>query len=253
MRVELADERAVLRIDDERRVVLAIPPHLRARDDCVGVLVFRQGPRPLRGVRVLGGLYRVHEVGRVADEGVAHVGDEAGVHLRAVLVGDGAGRDDVADALVAAPDVEVREVWRKEEEVDALRDVERGDFPDDRKGRVVDYHAPRGVAVCLVVAARPERAHDLAPAEVVFAHRPVAHRLVDVRRRVAVVGCLARLELVEEAVVVEECVLFDAHAMPLLARARRDAVPPMKLRCCPCAWAPRGTARASAWAACRRA
>ena len=111
-------------------------------------------------------------------------------------------RDDVVHAHASRSDSEIGQVRREQEVVDFLLIVPSDDFRQDGKRRVVNHHAPVRVVERLVVAARPERAHDLSALQRVFLYRPRLDRLVHVLRRVAVVRRLLRLELFEEAVVV---------------------------------------------------
>ena len=53
----------------------------------------------------------------------------------------------------------------------------------------------------LIIAAGPERPHNAARVDAVLSAGPVSHRVIDQRRRVAVVGGQLRLELVDELLV----------------------------------------------------
>ena len=142
------------------------------------------------GVELRGRAHRVLAV---------EVGDEARVHLRAVLVGYVAIGGYVAHVQVAP--AEKRERGREDEERDAALQVESDYLDFERERRVVHHDAPLGVFLVLEVPARVERAHELRAVEAVLACRPVGHGVVHHVWRVAVVGRLLRLEFPRERVV----------------------------------------------------
>ena len=146
------------------------------------------------------GLYRRGEVGRRADDVVGiEVGDERRVDHGAVLVGDLAVAEQVGDVL--AEPRERRECRPEQQEPDAVRAVPPDDLGLDGEGRVVDHDAPLGVVEALIVAAWVERAHERGAVDPVGGGGPVGDGVVDLGRRVAVVGCPLVLELLEELVV----------------------------------------------------
>ena len=183
----------------------------RRRQHRVGVDVFRQGlALPLRergGIRLA---HRPREVGGGLDDERPQVRRERGRHDRAVLVGDLRVRRDDARA---ATDEAKRGQPRAEDEVGLLAvAVEAADLRADGEGRVVDDDAPLRIVGVLEVAAGEERADDgRSGVEAVVGEYPVADGGVDERRRIAVVGRLLRLELLDEAVVVVELGLLDSH------------------------------------------
>ena len=86
----------------------------------------------------------------------------------------------------------------EEEERDAVLDVELAYLREDGERRIVHDHLAAAVIELLVVASRIERSHYLRWVDVVFGASPVLYDLVDLWRRVAVIGCLLRLELLLE-------------------------------------------------------
>ena len=75
------------------------------------------------------------------------------------------------------------------------------DLRQDAEGRIVDDDAAGLVLLLLVVAARIERPDEVLLVQPVLAGHPVGDGLVDLLRRVAVVGRVLRLELVQELLV----------------------------------------------------
>ena len=79
--------------------------------------------------------------------------------------------------------------------------VELHDLRQDRKRRIVHDHASRLVLLGGVVSARIEWPHEPRALHVVPARHPVGYRVIYELRRVAVVRCLFRLELLQELVI----------------------------------------------------
>ena len=79
--------------------------------------------------------------------------------------------------------------------------VELHDLRQDRKRRIVHDHAARLVLLGGVVAARIEWPNEPRALHVVPARYPVGYRVIYKLRRVAVVRCLFRLELLQELVI----------------------------------------------------
>ena len=89
----------------------------------------------------------------------------------------------------------------EEEKLHAVLRVPLDDLRQDAEGRVIHDDAAGLVLLLLVVAARIERSDEVLPAESVLSGHPVGDGLVDLLRRVAVVGRVLCLELVQELLV----------------------------------------------------
>ena len=83
------------------------------------------------------------------------------------------------------------------------------DLRQDAEGRIVDDDAAGLVFLLLIVAARIERPDEVLLVQTVLAGHPVGDGLVDLLRRVAVVGRVLRLELVQELLVL----VFAFHGL----------------------------------------
>ena len=153
-------------------------------------------------VFLIAGLQGVAEVGRGHGQHVRpfEACEEANIHLRAVVEGERVAAEHGGAARMPRM-AEHGQRRREEEERNAARQVKVHDLREDGEWRVVDYHAALRVLRVRVVAAREERAHDLRAVDAVAALGPRQDRLVHVRRRVSVVRGVARLELVDELVV----------------------------------------------------
>ena len=103
----------------------------------------------------------------------------------------------------------------EEEEAHAVVLVEVQYLCEDGERWVVDDDAALGVFLRLVIAARVEGADEVLAADLVLVLDPLGHGLVDHGGRVAVVGRLLRLELVEkfEVLLVLAQVLARSHAL----------------------------------------
>ena len=137
---------------------------------------------------------------------------------RAVCVGNVAIADDVVNMHAALP-TQAGERRSEQEEPHAVLNVERLNLGEYRERRVVHHAAAVRVVERLVIAARPERPHDV----IVGDSPPVAHiaehNVIDFGRRVAVVGGLLGLELLDEAVVILERYARLAQLVPLKTKA----------------------------------
>ena len=124
-------------------------------------------------------------------------------HHRAVLVGDvGVAQDVVRIHHMRPPrSAKARHGRREQEEPHSVDDVEVAYRRQHRERRVVDHHAAVGVLFALVVAIRPERAHEVSPVQSVSVGHEVSHHVVDFGWRVAVVGRFLRLELLDKRAV----------------------------------------------------
>ena len=125
--------------------------------------------------------------------------DIAGLDDGPVLVGYLCPAWYVADLCVAA--AEQRQGWREQEELDAMITVKAHDLCQDRKRRVVDHDVPVLVVLFLVVSAWIEWPDELLPVELVLIGYPCRDGLINDVRRIAVVGRLLWLKLVQELVV----------------------------------------------------
>ena len=79
--------------------------------------------------------------------------------------------------------------------------VKPADLGEDRKRRVVDYHAAIRVVRVLIVAAREEGPQNLSVAQPVVLHRPIPDCRVDVLRGIAVIRGQFSLELIGKRLV----------------------------------------------------
>ena len=204
------------------------PLRPRGGDDVVGILVLGDGlPRRLepRVVRLVQPAPKLRL--RLEDVLPVQVRHEARAHDGAVLVGDVGIADDVVD-LHAAPAAEAGERRRKQEEPDAVLEVERLDPGEDGERRVVDHDAALRVLEGLVVAARPERPHDVRLLNAPSLSHVVEHDGVHLRRRVAVVRGPLRLELLDEALVVVEALPALAHVPPRARLLAGMVAPPSR-------------------------
>ena len=176
--------------------------HPRAGQHLVGHRERRHGFLSDLAVLRLGNGDRVAEVGCGHGQ---HVGrlearEKRAANHRAIVEGDVA----VAEYRRAAgmPRVsDARQRRSEKEESDPALEVEAHDLREDGERRIVDHDAVGGVLRVRVVAAGEERAHRLRAVDAVTVHAPRQYCLVHVRRRVRVVARVARLELVDELVV----------------------------------------------------
>ena len=197
--------RAVLSPHHELNAVLAPSLHHGGGDNVIGVLVLRQ-------IHVLAPVQLVHlgidglaERGRCAgDDALVVARDEARPHNHAVLVLDVAAAQDVAHAHACLRAGKKRQRRREQEEWDAARKVELANLGKHRERRVVEHDHAVGVIKALVIPAGIKRTHHFRRVDAVLGARPVLDDLVHLRRRVAIVGGLLRLELLDEALVVLE-------------------------------------------------
>ena len=122
---------------------------------------------------------------------------------------------------------------RKQEKRDLPLCIEADDLRQDREGRVVDDNSAFRIGLVQIVPVRMKRAKKRGGAELVLFAHPFGDCFVDLRRRVAVVGGLLRLELLLEGlilrIVIEESELIPVGAhtsissAALLSRSLRTA------------------------------
>ena len=79
-----------------------------------------------------------------------------------------------------------------------MRKVEFDDLRTQRKRRIIDHDTAFGVGERLIVAVRPERTNKSTPVDAVLFGNPVRDGVVDILRRVAVVGRLFASKLLHE-------------------------------------------------------
>ena len=103
----------------------------------------------------------------------------------------------------------------KQEERDVLRGVKVQDLGEDAEGWVVNHHILRPILFGLIVSARIERTDEVLPVDLVLLGHPVRDSIVHDVRRVAVVGRLFGLELVQEVVVLVVA-FFAAVVVPVV-------------------------------------
>ena len=217
MAVERRDGAGLPHAHLEGDAVLGEPRHEGGGDDIVGVGVFGQLLVEFLVVLVGGGLHGLVEAraGLEADGAVFEVGEERGVHACTVLVDNGRTARESRGGGGGGGGGEKGQGRGEEEEAHAVVLVEVQYLCEDGEGRVVDDDAALGVFLRLVVAARVEGAHEVLAADLVLVLDPLGHGLVHHGGRVAVVGRLLRLELVEkfEVVLVFAQVLTSRHAL----------------------------------------
>ena len=139
--------------------------------------------------------------GRLRDDVAAVAGHKRSVHDCAVFVLDIGVADQVVHPhghLLARKRGQAR---REKEEGNPAIKVKLADFGQNRKRRIVQDGAAGRVGKALIITAGPERPHDAARIDAVLPASPVAHRVIDQRRRVAVVGGQLRLEFLDELLV----------------------------------------------------
>ena len=137
---------------------------------------------------------------------ISKIGNKTRANICPVFIGDAARHRQI----VARPGcgAKKRQCRRKEEKLDAALCVKSADLREDRKRRVVDHHAAVRVGLVLIVASGVKWPNNRRALQAVVLQSPVADHLVDVLRRVAVVGGELRLELIHKGVV-----LFGALAL----------------------------------------
>ena len=108
-----------------------------------------------------------------------------------------------------------RQTRREQDIAHAVLVVPGADFAENRKGRIVDHDAPCGIVGAFVIRAGIEGTDDLSAVQAVVLHGEVPHGAVDVVRRVHVVRCEIRLELVDEGLV-----LFSALGLHVAPEGR---------------------------------
>ena len=195
--VEFTDETGVRPAHLEVLPVNTHPAAARRRDDAIRELVLRQFFRLRAPIRLVDLVNERVKVGRRLDEIVAHVRVERRPHVRPVRVGDRAmSRDKVRPA--AGGNGELGQARREQEIADPIPVVELQNLRHNGEGRIIQHDAVLRIVEVLEVAAGPKRADDLRTVEAVLIRRPVRDRVVDVLRRVAVVGGFRRLELLDE-------------------------------------------------------
>ena len=113
--------------------------------------------------------------------------------------------------IVACPgrDAKKRQRRRKEEKSDAALRVKSADLREDRKRRVVDHHAAVRVGLVLIVASGVKWPNNRRALQAVVLQSPVADHLVDVLRRVAVVGGEFRLEFIHKFLIILAAFALD--------------------------------------------
>ena len=82
-----------------------------------------------------------------------------------------------------------------------MLEIKIHDFRQNRERRIVDNDASVWILRTLVVSAGKERTDDFSASQPVLCDRPVFYYLVNPRRRVTVVCCLLRFELVNELLI----------------------------------------------------
>ena len=103
--------------------------------------------------------------------------------------------------------------------------VEVEDLSQDAEGRVVHDDRPLPVLLLLIVPARIEGPDEVLPVQPVLLLHPCRDGLIDQVRRVAVVGRLLDLELVQEGVVLLVVLLAAVVvSLALLKPGARDLV-----------------------------
>ena len=149
---------------------------------------------------------------------VVQVGNEGGIHDGTVGVGDGAVADDMVNMHAALP-TQAGERRREKEEPHAALNVESLNLGEYRERRVVHHAAVVRVVERLVIAARPERPHNVIVGDAPPLAHVVEHNVIDFGRREAVVGGPLGLELLDKGVVIlERHALLDQFA-PLKQKA----------------------------------
>ena len=190
----------------------------RRRRHFDGVAVFRQLPPLLLQLLFVRFLDELGQLRNCAgdDVGVVKVRDERGLHGRPVLVGYRRVGAEHRGRRRFHRSGEYREARSEEEELLLPLRVEPDDLALDREWRVVHHDRAGRVFFFLIVAAGVERPNEVFLLHAVLFGHPVRDRLVDQRRRVAVVRCFLCFELLEEELVLlvllAQCVaLFFAH------------------------------------------
>ena len=175
-------------------------PALRNRSgqDLVRVCIFRQLHLSRSPVLGLGLLHPAPKLRRGAQDAVLEVCDKGRTHDGAVCVCDVGVGDDVADVDAAG---EQRQGRGEQEKRDPVRHVKADDLVAQRKRRVVHDDAALRILLGLVFPARPEWAQHIPAPDAVLVRDPSGHGLEDVFWRVAVVGCLLRLEFFDECLI----------------------------------------------------
>ena len=93
--------------------------------------------------------------------------------------------------------------------MDAALRVKSADLREDRKRRVVDHHAAVRVGLVFIVASGVKWPNNRRALQAVVRQSPVADRLVDVLRRVAVVGGEFRLEFIHKFLIILAAFALD--------------------------------------------
>ena len=202
MGVQLRDACALAAPHLEVNAVVRPPVQNRSGHDVVRICVFGQRarlfPPQLFHCGVDG---HPQSRGRLRDDVAAEAGHKSGAHNCAVFVLDIGVANQVVHPhrhFFAGKGGQAR---REKEEGNPAIKVKLADFGQNRERRVVQDDASVRVVEVLIIAARPERPHDAAGVDAVLPAGPVAHRVIDQRRRVAVVGGQLRLELVDKLLV----------------------------------------------------
>ena len=124
----------------------------------------------------------------------SEVGHKARAHIRTVFVGDATRhRQIIARARRNGKQCQRR---GKQKEPDTVLHVKLADLGENRKRRVVDYHAAFWVVLMLIIAAGEEGPQDLSVAKSVVLYRPIPDCRVDVLRGIAVIRSQFSLELI---------------------------------------------------------
>ena len=211
MGVQLRDARALAAPHLEVNAVVRPPLQNRSGHDVVWVCVFGQRARLFPPQLFHCGVDGPPQSrGRLRDDVAAVAGHKSGVHDCAVFVLDMGAADQMVhprDHIFSGKGGQAR---RKQEKGNPAIKVKLADFGQNRERRVVQNGAAAGVVEVLIIAAGPERPHNAARVDAVLSAGPVSHRVIDQRRRVAVVGGQLRFELLDKFLV-----SFALHSSPV--------------------------------------
>ena len=141
--------------------------------------------------------------GMDADVFRLQIAEEAGVDVRPVFISDlnPAGNGRAGGGGGGGGGGEQRQRRREQEKPDAALRVPCHDLRQNRKRRIVDDHRVRRIVKCLVISARPERAHEARALDAILYGHEVRDRVINRLRRIAVVGGLFRFEFVDEGLI----------------------------------------------------
>ena len=200
LRVHGADPQALAAPHGEGDAVLAQPIGRRGGQYLVRIVILRQ--LFCRGLFV-SVVFALDDLVQLRHGSHLHVlrlqvCQKAGVYVGPVLVGD---LYPARQRGAGGGGGEQRQRRREEKEAPAGLGVEGHDLGQNGKRRIVHDHGLRLVSLPPVVAARPKRSDEVRRVEPVLPRDPARYRVIDVFRRVAVVGCFLALELIDEALV----------------------------------------------------